>query len=194
MRGAALMRAAAFCAALAGAQVAWAQAPSTGASAPVDAAAPSSPSESSGATLPRITTAAEPASAPSLREQMSPEAARRLRTLEEELRCLVCQNQTLADSGADLAVDLRRQVEHMVSEGRSDAEIKNYLVERYGDFVLYRPRIQGNTLALWLGPFVLLLVGVIAWVLVQRRSMRAGAPRAPSAAADHERARKLLDE
>jgi len=125
---------------------------------------------------------------------MSPEAARRLRTLEEELRCLVCQNQTLADSGADLALDLRRQVEKMVSEGRSDPEIKNYLVERYGDFVLYRPRIQGNTLALWLGPFVLLLVGAIAWVLVQRRSMRARAPRSQSAAADHERARKLLDE
>jgi cytochrome c-type biogenesis protein CcmH len=138
--------------------------------------------------------AAPAASGRALREQMSPEAERRLRKLEEELRCLVCQNQTLADSDADLAVDLRRQVESMVAAGRSDAQIKDYLVERYGDFVLYRPPVQRNTLALWLGPFLLLAVGVGAWIVVQRRSTRVTALRPEAPAADRERARRLLDE
>jgi len=94
----------------------------------------------------------------------------RLKKLSEELRCLVCQNQTLADSNAELAVDLRRQVETMISAGRSDREIRDYMVERYGDFVLYRPPMQGNTLALWLGPFAMLAGGGLIWWLVQRRS------------------------
>jgi cytochrome c-type biogenesis protein CcmH len=94
----------------------------------------------------------------------------RLKKLSEELRCLVCQNQTLADSNAELAVDLRRQVETMISGGRSDREIRDYMVERYGDFVLYRPPMQGNTLALWLGPFAMLAGGGLIWWLVQRRS------------------------
>ncbi|HWS74449.1 MAG TPA: cytochrome c-type biogenesis protein [Quisquiliibacterium sp.] len=132
------------------------------------------------------------APAPSIREQLSPEAELRLRKLEEELRCLVCQNQTLADSDADLAVDLRRQVEKMVAEGRSDGEIKDYLVERYGDFVLYRPPVQRNTLALWLGPFVLLAVGFGAWFAVQRRSRKVTALKPESAPEDRERARRLL--
>lgn len=130
----------------------------------------------------------------SIREQLSREEELRLRKLEGELRCLVCQNQTLADSDADLAVDLRRQVESLVAEGRSDQQIKDYLVERYGDFVLYRPPVQRNTLALWIGPFALLGVGFAAWVVVQRRSRR-NAPRAPaSAGPEHERARRLLDD
>ncbi|MEN9774113.1 MAG: hypothetical protein RL322_1183 [Pseudomonadota bacterium] len=94
----------------------------------------------------------------------------RLKKLSEELRCLVCQNQTLADSNADLAVDLRRQVETMIASGRSDREIRDYMVDRYGDFVLYRPPMQGNTLALWLGPFAMLAGGGLIWWLVQRRS------------------------
>ena len=94
----------------------------------------------------------------------------RLKKLSEELRCLVCQNQTLADSNAELAVDLRRQVETMITAGRSDREIRDYMVERYGDFVLYRPPVQGNTLALWLGPFAMLAGGGVVWWLVQRRS------------------------
>ena len=141
---------------------------------------------------------------PSLREQMSPEEEQRLRKLEGELRCLVCQNQTLADSDASLAGDLRRQVETMVVEGRSNAEIKSYLVDRYGDFVLYRPPVQRNTIALWVGPFVLLGVGVLAWIMVQRRSRRARLPAAAgtdAAAApphqspeDRARIRRLLDD
>lgn len=137
---------------------------------------------------------AEAPSGRSLREQMSPEAERRLRKLEDELRCLVCQNQTLADSNADLAVDLRRQVESMVAAGRSDAEIKDYLVDRYGDFVLYRPRVQGNTLALWIGPFALLALGVLAWLVVQRRSARAASLRSEADATARDHARRLLDD
>jgi cytochrome c-type biogenesis protein CcmH len=130
----------------------------------------------------------------------------RLKKLSEELRCLVCQNQTLADSNADLAVDLRRQVESMISSGRSDREIRDYMVQRYGDFVLYRPPMQGNTFALWLGPFAMLGGGALIWWLVQRRSRLAAdaaADRADrstaAAAADpqdserQERARRLLE-
>jgi len=130
----------------------------------------------------------------------------RLKKLSEELRCLVCQNQTLADSNADLAVDLRRQVESMISAGSSDREIRDYMVQRYGDFVLYRPPMQGNTLALWLGPFAMLAGGGLIWWLVQRRSRLAAqaaadqrAQRAATQAADPQdlerraRARSLLE-
>lgn len=145
--------------------------------------------------LPVAATAQAPApSASAPREPMSPEAEARMRTLSEELRCLVCQNQTLADSDADLAVDLRRQVEGMVAAGKSDDEIKDYLVERYGDFVLYRPRFQWNTAVLWAGPFLLLLIGATAWVVVQRRSRRTPEGIQPLSADARERARKLLDD
>ena len=115
--------------------------------------------------------------------ELSPEAKARMKSLSEELRCLVCQNQTLADSHAELAVDLRREVEKMVAAGRSNDQIKTYLVERYGDFVLYNPPVQANTIALWFAPFVLLLIGAIVWAAVQRRSrMRAaGAGASPGA-------------
>ncbi len=92
----------------------------------------------------------------------------RFHALAEELRCLVCQNQTLADSDASLAADLRREVEELMLAGRSDDEIKAYLVQRYGDFVLYRPPVQRNTWLLWGGPFALLVVGGFAWWRVQR--------------------------
>ena len=117
----------------------------------------------------------------------SPEQRARYQRLSEELRCLVCQNQTLADSNADLAADLRRQVETMILAGRSDDEIKRFMVERYGDFVLYRPPMQGNTWVLWLGPFALLVVGALVGWRVQRRARKVDAP-------DLERARRLLDE
>jgi cytochrome c-type biogenesis protein CcmH len=93
----------------------------------------------------------------------------RLKRLESELRCLVCQNQTLADSNAPLAEDLRREVRELAASGKSDAEIKQYLVARYGDFVLYKPPLQSNTWLLWLGPFALLLGGGAIWYLVVRR-------------------------
>lgn len=121
------------------------------------------------------------------------ETDRRLRALSAELRCLVCQNQSLADSNAELAVDLRRRVESMIARGDSDAQIKTFLVERYGDFVLYRPPVQRNTALLWFGPFALLLVGFVAWLLVQRRSAQAA--RAPSPTPEQQaRARRLLDD
>jgi cytochrome c-type biogenesis protein CcmH len=113
----------------------------------------------------------------------------RLKALSEELRCLVCQNQTLADSNAELAIDLRNQVHEQIAAGRSDGQIRDYMVERYGDFVLYKPPVQGNTALLWGAPFGLLAIGGIAWALVQRRSRLA--TRAP---ADLERGRRLLDD
>ena len=83
----------------------------------------------------------------------------RFNELIEELRCLVCQNQSLADSDAGLAEDLRQEVLNQMRSGKNDEEVKSFLVERYGDFVLYRPPLQTNTLLLWLGPGVVLLIG-----------------------------------
>ncbi|HMN79619.1 MAG TPA: cytochrome c-type biogenesis protein CcmH [Burkholderiaceae bacterium] len=96
----------------------------------------------------------------------------RLKQLSEELRCLVCQNQSLADSNAELAVDLRNQVRDQIEQGKSDQEIKSYLVQRYGDFVLYKPPVQSNTTLLWFGPFALLAVGLSVWWLMSRRPAR----------------------
>ena len=81
--------------------------------------------------------------------------------LTQELRCLVCQNQNLADSDAPLAHDLRREVHEMLMSGQSNEQIKQFLVERYGDFVLYRPPVQENTYVLWLAPLALFLVGAL---------------------------------
>jgi cytochrome c-type biogenesis protein CcmH len=86
------------------------------------------------------------------------------------LRCLVCQNQNIAESNAPLADDLRKQVQEMMRDGKSDAEIHRYLTDRYGDFVLYRPPLKNTTLILWIGPFVLLLIGLIVAFFVYRRS------------------------
>ena len=99
-----------------------------------------------------------------------PAIERRLKALAEELRCLVCQNQTIADSSAPLAVDLRNQIRTQMGQGRSDDQIRDYMVERYGDFVLYRPRLTSTTLALWAGPFVFLMVGaVVFWRILRVR-------------------------
>jgi cytochrome c-type biogenesis protein CcmH len=123
----------------------------------------------------------------------------RLKALETQLRCLVCQNQTLAESNASLADDLRKEVRELAVSGRSDAEIKQYLVARYGDFVLYKPPVKPTTYLLWFGPFLLLAGGALVWFTVLRR--RAGMKRdgpaldeEPAAAARAvERARALLD-
>jgi len=93
----------------------------------------------------------------------------RFKSLAEELRCTVCQNQSLADSDAPLAGDLRDEVFRMLNDNRSDQEIRNFMVERYGDFVLYRPPVAGHTLLLWGGPIVLLLIGLIAAIFVIRK-------------------------
>jgi cytochrome c-type biogenesis protein CcmH len=86
----------------------------------------------------------------------------RFQSLLEEIRCLVCQNQSLADSNAELARDLRNEVYRMVDQGESDKEIIDFLVTRYGDFVLYRPPLKNTTLILWFGPFILLLLALVA--------------------------------
>jgi cytochrome c-type biogenesis protein CcmH len=96
----------------------------------------------------------------------------RLKRLEEELRCLVCQNQSLADSNAPLAEDLRREVRALAVAGKSDDEIKQFLVTRYGDFVLYNPPVKQTTWLLWFGPFVLLAGGAFVWWAIARRRSR----------------------
>ncbi|WP_199098697.1 cytochrome c-type biogenesis protein [Dyella sp. ASV21] len=98
----------------------------------------------------------------------------RFQKLTRELRCLVCQNENLADSNADLARDLRREVFQLMQQGKSDDEIKQYLVDRYSDFVLYDPPVKSGTLLLWFGPLVILLAGAaVVFVTVRRRSTTA---------------------
>lgn len=102
-----------------------------------------------------------------------PVAEKRAVTLEEQLRCLVCQNESLAASQADLAKDLRKEIREQIKAGRTDGQIKQYLVDRYGDFVLYKPPLKPTTVLLWTGPFALLLGGLIAlFVYVRRRRAR----------------------
>ena len=100
---------------------------------------------------------------------------RRLKALAEELRCLVCQNQTIADSNAPLAVDLRRETREMLRQGKSDAEIIAYMTARYGDFVLYRPPLKATTALLWFGPAAMLALGAAVLVLVLRRRTKLAA-------------------
>jgi cytochrome c-type biogenesis protein CcmH len=99
----------------------------------------------------------------------NPADLERYEALTSEIRCLVCQNETIADSTAALAVDLRREVRRMVEEGMTDAEIKDFLVTRYGDFVLYRPLFKSTTALLWLAPLIMLVIGGIAFLMVLRR-------------------------
>jgi cytochrome c-type biogenesis protein CcmH len=102
----------------------------------------------------------------------NPELEKRVMALSEELRCLVCQNQTLADSHAELAIDLKNQVREKLASGMSDRDVINYMVERYGDFVLYRPPVKGITWLLWFGPFLLLIGGIAVLMLkLKRRSV-----------------------
>ncbi len=106
-----------------------------------------------------------------------PVVEQRLITIAEELRCLVCQNESLAGSRADLAMDLRREVRTLIKAGKSDAEIREFLVSRYGDFVLYRPPVKPSTWLLWFGP-LLLLIGAI-WLLIniiKRNQMQKNTP------------------
>ncbi|MCB1785081.1 MAG: cytochrome c-type biogenesis protein CcmH [Chromatiaceae bacterium] len=99
----------------------------------------------------------------------SAEQEARYTKLIAELRCLVCQNQNLADSNAELAVDLRRKTYEMVKQDKTEREIADYMVDRYGEFVLYRPPLNSNTLLLWGGPFVILLIGVALLIRTIRR-------------------------
>ena len=100
-----------------------------------------------------------------------PESQELYELITEEVRCLVCQNQPLANSTAPLAADLRREIRRMVEEGQSEDEIKDFLVSRYGDYVLYKPRFESWNMLLWLGPAALVLFGLIAWMrIISRRS------------------------
>mgnify|MGYP001563913437 CR=1 FL=1 len=105
-----------------------------------------------------------------------PAQEQRYQTLLSELRCLVCQNQSLADSHADLAQDLRKEVHDMIAQGKGNDEILAFMIQRYGDFVLYRPPLRNSTWLLWFGPFVLLLIAVTAAVRFSRGRNRGAAP------------------
>jgi cytochrome c-type biogenesis protein CcmH len=96
------------------------------------------------------------------RDFQDPVLQARYEAITKELRCLVCQNETIADSNASLAVDLRREVHRMIAEGKTDDEIKEFMLARYGDFVLYKPRMTGKNFVLWAAPVLLLLFGVFA--------------------------------
>lgn len=123
----------------------------------------------------------------------TPEQEARFKRLSEELRCLVCQNQNLADSNAELALDLRRQVHAMILAGKSDADIVRFMTDRYGDFVLYRPPFNAGTLLLWVGPFVLLLVGVVVMGrLVRQRAVTAATDDAPLSRAEQQQLEQML--
>ena len=122
-----------------------------------------------------------------------PELEARVLTIAEELRCLVCQNETIAASQADLAVDLRKQIRIKLQAGQSQREILDFMVERYGDFVLYRPPFKARTLLLWLGPFVLLVIAAAVMAVHIRRRRRASMAQDWSEE-QQRRARALLDE
>jgi len=116
-----------------------------------------------------------------------PEVEARLVKIAEELRCMVCQNESLASSHAELAEDLRREVRGLIKEGKNDAQVKEFLVARYGDYVLYRPEVKPLTWALWFGPFLLFLiaaVGLVGYLRQRRQAMPA-----PAALSEAERAR-----
>jgi cytochrome c-type biogenesis protein CcmH len=120
-----------------------------------------------------------------------PALEKRVMSLSEELRCLVCQNETLAASQADLAVDLRREIREQMKAGKSEKEIITFLTARYGDFVLYRPRVTPATYLLWFGPFALMVsgLGLLYYYLKQRRELITQQPLSPE---EHHRAEELL--
>ena len=134
----------------------------------------------------------------------NPEQRELYYSLLKEYRCLKCQNQNLADSHASLADDLRREIRLQILDGKGRDDIDEYLVSRYGEFVLYRPRFSAKTLVLWLGPFVLLLIGVGSVILMGRRKtadrelQMASLRNTPKATDEHaarlQRARDLLDD
>ncbi|ODS91022.1 MAG: hypothetical protein ABS45_12675 [Comamonas sp. SCN 65-56] len=110
--------------------------------------------------------------------------------IAQELRCLVCQNETIAASHADLAVDLRQQIRTKLQEGETPAQIRTFMVDRYGEFVLYKPRLSTKTLLLWIGPFVLLVLGfIVLWRTLRQRATEADTPLSEH---DVQRARALL--
>lgn len=122
-----------------------------------------------------------------------PLVEQRMIAIASELRCLVCQNESLAGSQADLAKDLREEVRRLIKAGKSDDEVREFLVTRYGDFVLYRPRVTPTTYLLWGGPFLLLALGVVVLIRYLRRRERMLAPSTLSEE-ERRRAEALLEE
>jgi cytochrome c-type biogenesis protein CcmH len=120
-----------------------------------------------------------------------PQIEQRMRTLTSQLRCLVCQNETLADSRADLAEDLRKEIREQIKAGKSDQEIITFLTARYGQFILYKPQVTPTTYLLWFGPFVLLIIGLII-LFRYIRLRRDIIVDQPLSSDDHRRAAELL--
>jgi cytochrome c-type biogenesis protein CcmH len=136
---------------------------------------------------------AAPACAIEPQEQLTdPALEARARTLGQELRCLVCQNESIDDSNADLARDLRTIVRERLTAGDSDQQVLGFVTARYGDYVLLRPPIRAGTLVLWFGPVVLLVAAIIAMMLLRRH--RAKAEPAPLSSEEDRRLARLLDE
>ena len=98
-----------------------------------------------------------------------PALEQRLVSISEEMRCLVCQNESLSGSRSELAQDLRREIRDLIKQGKTDAEIRTFMVDRYGDFILYRPPVKPTTWLLWIGPFVLMFAGIVALLMYLRR-------------------------
>jgi cytochrome c-type biogenesis protein CcmH len=121
-----------------------------------------------------------------------PVTEQRLISISEEMRCLVCQNESLAGSRSDLANDLRREIRILISEGKSDDQIRSFMVERYGDFVLYRPPVKPVTWLLWIGPFVILGIG-IAGLLMYLRRRNSSVPNVVLTDADNQKIDALLN-
>ena len=122
-----------------------------------------------------------------------PITEQRLIAISEEMRCLVCQNESLAGSRSDLANDLRREIRILINEGKTDEQIRSFMVERYGDFVLYRPPVKPITWLLWIGPFVILLAGIIGLMVYLRRRNQS-IPSTTLSAEDNRRIDALLQD
>ena len=127
-------------------------------------------------------------------EFKNPQHEQRYQTLIEEVRCLVCQNQSLADSNADLAQDLRKEIYDMIVSEKEDDQILQFLVERYGDFVLYRPPLKENTWLLWFGPFLFLFIGLIAAIIVIKKQSASNKTDIEIDEEQKQRLAELLDE
>jgi cytochrome c-type biogenesis protein CcmH len=123
-----------------------------------------------------------------------PVVEQRMLTISEEMRCLVCQNESLAASRSDLAMDLRRELRTLIKQGKTDAEIREFMVSRYGDFVLYRPRVSPLTYLLWGGPFLLMIVAVIVLLMYLRRRNQAVGETQELSEEETRRAEALLNE
>lgn len=121
-----------------------------------------------------------------------PVLEKRVMALSYELRCLVCQNQSLGGSQSDFAIDLRNEIRQQMSQGKSDQQVTDFMVERYGDFILFKPPVKSTTLALWIGPFALLAIGALVLFIHLKRRKRT-LNTTPLSDEDHKRAEALLD-